>query len=167
MIIAAHLHLMIYDLYDSARFCASENFAQLQILRQWNRLLFHLSKQHELINMFKLSRLVGKLETATCLILQSAIMTSGYEISNFFKVTQKVLQTYVHRYFACSARLVQVVWHLGVTYDVFSGAVICNREIQGCLVLRNAHRILNLIHRHVQPIRRQEDESLKINSKQI
>ncbi len=34
MITAAHLHLMIRDAYDSARFCPSENHAQHQNIRQ-------------------------------------------------------------------------------------------------------------------------------------
>lgn len=34
MITAAHLHLMIRDAYDSARFCPTENHAQHQNIRQ-------------------------------------------------------------------------------------------------------------------------------------
>jgi hypothetical protein len=34
MIIAAHLHVMIHDVHDSARFCPLENVAHLQMLQQ-------------------------------------------------------------------------------------------------------------------------------------
>ena len=99
------------------------------------------------LNIF---RLAGKLETSMCLILQqSTLIIEGNENnSNYMTsaVTRQVLQSYVHRYFACSARYC-------TTYEM----VYCccnkirflrNREIQRCLVLRNAHRILNLIQRH-------------------
>ena len=35
MVAAAHMHLMIRDAYDSARFCPTENPAQHQNIRQW------------------------------------------------------------------------------------------------------------------------------------
>ena len=35
MVTAAHLHLMVRDAYDSARFCPTENHAQYQNIRQW------------------------------------------------------------------------------------------------------------------------------------
>ncbi|KZS10676.1 Uncharacterized protein APZ42_024843 [Daphnia magna] len=82
MITAAHLHLMIRDAYDSARFCPSENHAQHQNIRQ----------------------LTGKVETSMCLILHSAIGAEDYDNLNFFRVAREVLKSNVHRYYDCSAR---------------------------------------------------------------
>ncbi len=100
-------------------------------------------------------RLAGKLETSMCLILQqSTLIIEGNENnSNYLTsaVTRQVLQSYVHRYFACSARYC-------TTYEMVCCCCnkirfLCNREIQRCLVLRNAHRILNLIQRHTNNMR--------------
>ena len=39
-----------------------------------------------------------------CLILHSAIGVEDFDNMNFFRVTQHVLQSSVHRYYDCSAR---------------------------------------------------------------
>ena len=49
-------------------------------------------------------RLAGKLEMSMCLMLHSAIVIEENENLNYLTVIRKVLQSHVHRYYACSAR---------------------------------------------------------------
>lgn len=105
LILSTHLHLMIRDAYDSTRFCPSENYVRLRNIQQ----------------------LTGKVETSMCLILHSALVTENCDNVNYFRVTRQILQSYVHRYYDCSAR-----------------------EIRRCLVIRYGDRILSLIERHIQ-----------------
>ncbi|XP_057380191.1 uncharacterized protein LOC130702524 [Daphnia carinata] len=105
MIFSTHLHLMIRDAYESSRFCPSENYVRLQNMQQ----------------------LTGKVETSMCLILHSALVTENCDNVNYFRVTRQILQSYVHRYYDCSAR-----------------------EIRRCLVFRYGDRILSLLERHVR-----------------
>lgn len=54
------------------------------------------------LNLF--ARLTGKVETSMCLILHSALVTENCDNVNYFRVTRQILQSYVHRYYDCSAR---------------------------------------------------------------
>ncbi len=94
-------------------------------------------------------RLTGKLETTMCLILHSAIVTEKYENLNYFSVTRNVLQSYVHRYYTCSARYTFFLFpQLNISEIDVEIQLNSDRELQSCLVLRNAYKIFNLIQRH-------------------
>ncbi len=49
-------------------------------------------------------RLIGKVETSMCLVLQSAAIAKRKEKVDYLRVTQEVLQTAIPRYYYCSAR---------------------------------------------------------------
>ena len=147
---SAHLHLMTRDALDSSRHCYRDGVTQLYTIHQWvSNCTAFLKNQNLFSFWFLLSRLVGKLESMMCLILQME-GRKGNRLGDFYPVIENLLTTTVlPRYFDCSAKYANIWIDLAPFRDFYFPLnyfdFIFYRRTRTCLVIRYTSEILKSV----------------------